>query len=480
MEKFFKKLFLILVFSASFLIINFLSFFIFQHFPVTGDEYSYIFQAKIFKLGRLYVNSHPLMEFFDLHHVVNNGRMYSKSPPGTSIMLFLGELVNMPWIVNPLLGSLTLVIFYFIGKNLYDEKRAQYIVIFILLTPVFLIYSSTYFTELPSLFFLSLSLFYFIKSREGKNKNWIFSGLSWGMAFITRPLTSIAYLIPFLIFWFISFIKKKLAKGIFFWFIASMPFIFFFIFYNYSLTGNILTTPYFVYEKSCCFYCVCEPCDYNLILDMLWKNVISIPNMFYMPIVKYLFFVLFMLISIISIVKNKNFWEICLFIGFIIAIILHSFYINGPSSRFFYDPLILLFLPFVSGIFLVSDFIGRKMHLKSEKIQLVFLITYVILFIFALNHSLKIYINEIKIIKQPYDEIKHENISNAIVFIKSVPRWGPTFYTRNSPTFNDDIIFARDLNEKNKLLMKMYSNKSYYLYDYNSTIRLKELNLSQT
>ena len=31
----------------------------------------------------------------------------------------------MPWIVNPLMGSLSIITFYFIGKEIYDERTAR-------------------------------------------------------------------------------------------------------------------------------------------------------------------------------------------------------------------------------------------------------------------------------------------------------------------------------------------------------------------
>ena len=57
-----------------FIFTNLFSYFIFDHTPHVHDEICYIFQAKIFKSGQLYVPSSCEKEFFDFAHMINNGK----------------------------------------------------------------------------------------------------------------------------------------------------------------------------------------------------------------------------------------------------------------------------------------------------------------------------------------------------------------------------------------------------------------------
>jgi asparagine N-glycosylation enzyme membrane subunit Stt3 len=90
------------------------------------DNIDQVFHAKIFLNGHLTVPSHQYKEFFDFTHNINNGKWYSEYPPGHTFTLMLGLLLGAPWIVNPLLGSLSIVLFYLIGREVFDEKIGVY------------------------------------------------------------------------------------------------------------------------------------------------------------------------------------------------------------------------------------------------------------------------------------------------------------------------------------------------------------------
>ncbi len=55
--------------------------------------------------------------------------------------------------------------------------------------------------------------------------------------------------------------------------------------------------------------------------------------------------------------------------------------------------------------------------------------------------------------------IKREKISNAVVFVGS---YYGSVLAENSPLLDDDIIYVRDLGEKNVLMMKYYPDRKYY------------------
>jgi len=56
--------------------------------------------------------SPPARESFDFPHTINNGRWYSMYPPGWPLLLALGVLVQAPWLINPILGGLTILLLF--------------------------------------------------------------------------------------------------------------------------------------------------------------------------------------------------------------------------------------------------------------------------------------------------------------------------------------------------------------------------------
>jgi hypothetical protein len=56
--------------------------------------------------------------------------------------------------------------------------------------------------------------------------------------------------------------------------------------------------------------------------------------------------------------------------------------------------------------------------------------------------------------------VKLEKISNAVIFVGS---YYGSVLAENSPLLDGDIIYVRDLAEKNLLMMKSYPNRRYYL-----------------
>ena len=84
-----------------------------QRFPPSGDDYSYLYQAKLLASGKLYAED-PLYDLADpLHHCVqiscmtdDQGRRFSKYPPGWPALLALGALLGVPWLIDPILGAI--------------------------------------------------------------------------------------------------------------------------------------------------------------------------------------------------------------------------------------------------------------------------------------------------------------------------------------------------------------------------------------
>ena len=174
-----------------------ISLLIFQDSVLSSDEWSYLIQAQIFSQGRLGVPSPMHREFFDFVHIVNNGRYYSKYPPGWPFLLAIGVFLGMPRIVNPLLGAGTLLLIHAMGKKLYTPQIALLGSLFALGSPYFLFNTASYFAHTASLFFVVLLLFLLMQGWKERSSLYFFlAGLSGSASFLVRPFDQCAVLIP--------------------------------------------------------------------------------------------------------------------------------------------------------------------------------------------------------------------------------------------------------------------------------------------
>ena len=80
---------------------------VFDGQPLLIDELVQRLQARILASGALSLPTHAEPAFFSLTNVVDaGGRYFGQFPPGWSVALALGELVNAPWLIGPLAGGL--------------------------------------------------------------------------------------------------------------------------------------------------------------------------------------------------------------------------------------------------------------------------------------------------------------------------------------------------------------------------------------
>lgn len=119
-----------------------------------------------------------------------------------NIVLF-GKLISLLFS----LGILTLS--YFIAKEIFSRKTANLSVFLLALTPTFFFFSKTMLSEIISTFFVLLAVYLFIK------KNYLLSGLFFGMAFMARFVQMIPFLTVIILFSICNKNDKKFIKHLF-------------------------------------------------------------------------------------------------------------------------------------------------------------------------------------------------------------------------------------------------------------------------
>lgn len=177
-----------------------LSAWIFDRTPHVVDGIAHLFQARTFGSGRLFLESHPLPEFFDLNTMVNDGRWYSQYPPGHTVLLLLGSTLGIPWAVNPLLGAVLVGATYLLGRDVYGGHVARTGVVLVVLSPFVALMSSEFYSHATAAACLTLALWAYVRfDRRGTRGVALFGAVMLGFALLSRPLTAMAFSVPIVI-----------------------------------------------------------------------------------------------------------------------------------------------------------------------------------------------------------------------------------------------------------------------------------------
>lgn len=224
---------------------------VFEGIPHTEDEVAFLFQAKTLASGRLYVPTPPNLEFYNLPFLIDrNGMWFGKYPPGYPMVLALGVIWGHPWLINPIMGSLALVIIYLTGRRLYGTAVGAVAASLGIVSPFFLMQSGSLLSHATTLFFTSLFIYSFLRVSENSSRRFaIIAGVCLGMAFLSRQLTAVGIAVPFVMYGLYRVLREpRPALSAYSWTLVSfIPFLTALLLCNAFFTGNPLVSTYELY-----------------------------------------------------------------------------------------------------------------------------------------------------------------------------------------------------------------------------------------
>ncbi len=214
--------------------------------PLTNDERAYLFQAELFASGEHARDVGDLADFFPARQILPGARAFSKYPPGTSAALAVGELVGLPELLPRLLAGLLPLFAFRIARRLLCP-RPERAALLVALSPVVLGVETLWLSHalsLPAcLVFAELSL----AARERKRPSFplaLGAGVALSLAFLARPLTALAFALPFAPVWLVRpRAALVLCAGL-------LPGAAFFLWTNAVLTGHPFETAYGLYADT--------------------------------------------------------------------------------------------------------------------------------------------------------------------------------------------------------------------------------------
>ncbi|MFQ5745771.1 MAG: hypothetical protein ACE5HF_00955 [Gemmatimonadota bacterium] len=167
--------------------------------PHISDAVAYQLQAKAMAGGSLSIAAPDHPEFFGFTHTLLDGtRWYGIMNPGWPAILAIGYLVGAPWLVNPVLGGLTLLALHaFLRRAGFGETDGRVAVVLLAISPFALFLSASYMSHAASLLAFVLLLLFWARVLDGAGAAAsIGAGLALVAGMLIRPVDAAAVAAP--------------------------------------------------------------------------------------------------------------------------------------------------------------------------------------------------------------------------------------------------------------------------------------------
>jgi hypothetical protein len=174
---------------------------VFERVPHLEDEVAYLFEAKLLATGHSVIPSPtPSRPFWQPFVVDLNGNRFGKYPLGWPGTLAIGVAAGEPWLVNALLGALTVALVFRLGSEIFNVDVGLVAAGLTAFSPMALLLNATLMGHTAALFTSMLFMYAYWRIEQGNHRlRWgIVAGLALGMTLINRPLAGVAVAAPFI------------------------------------------------------------------------------------------------------------------------------------------------------------------------------------------------------------------------------------------------------------------------------------------
>lgn len=219
---------------------------VFERVPHVSDSVSYLIQAKYFSAGKLYLPAPPDAAAFGYEKLYDDGsKWWAYGFPGWPAVLSLGVLAGAPWLVNPIIGALTILFSYSLIRRLYDQNLAVIVVLLLAVSPWFLFMSATFMSHPSTLLWTVVALLSIEKERQRRHGLWgCLGGVSMGALLLTRPFEAVL-LGPVILLWCLWPFPSRLSwRGLMGMGLAGLMVAGLIFPYNHAITGSFTEPPH--------------------------------------------------------------------------------------------------------------------------------------------------------------------------------------------------------------------------------------------
>ena len=166
----------------------------YQRMPHIPDEVVYLLHARYFADGLLTMPAPPVPGAFDLDLMnYEPARWFSPVPPGWPAILAVGVKLGAPWLVNPLLAGLNVVLASLLLREIYPRRTARLVILLLAASPWAILMAMNLTTHTASLAAALLAALAVARLRRGSSLGWaLLGGAMIGGVSLIRPLEGFA------------------------------------------------------------------------------------------------------------------------------------------------------------------------------------------------------------------------------------------------------------------------------------------------
>lgn len=475
------------------------NYFIFDQAPHVHDEIVYLFQARIFLTGHFSAPLPCAVASFDFPHMVNVGRWYSIYPPGFPALLTVGLLFGAPWLVNPLLGALAVILFFFLGAEVYDRRTGILAALLGAASIWLLLMSSSMMAHTASMLAGAVFVLFVFKSlRSPTIGRGLAAGLGLGMAMLVRPYNAVLLALPFLVVLTVRALKafKLRWKNILALALVAGLASAFYLYYNASTTGQALKPGYLARYGKAYSVIFGRPAtmdnDYTPFVASLQigENLEAINNyLFGWPLTSLWPLLLALWLAARRREKSGPTW--LLFSAFLVMVVgLYFFWGSfiAFGARMFFDAMPIFVLLSAKGLVEIPGLLAKKFRRVGLPAWRRVLAAVLILFTgyafavrfprwtvpawsewFYERYDYKLAGSSTRV----HNAVRAAGLHNALVVLKFLyspmtgfpTGWWGSGFMHDTPALDGDIIYANDLGpEANLQLARCYPGRSIYYY----------------
>lgn len=171
-----------------------LAFTAFDRMPRLPDEVAYLFQAKMYAAGQLYLpapgGALDAALAYDWISIAG-GKWYSIFPPGWPVVLAGGVALGAPFLVNPLLTALGVLLSHSFVTRIASARLAALVSLLLCVSPWFLAMGASLMSHPLTLVLVLGAWRLILVERRFRLGAWALAGLLMGALFLTRPLEGV-------------------------------------------------------------------------------------------------------------------------------------------------------------------------------------------------------------------------------------------------------------------------------------------------
>jgi hypothetical protein len=224
------------------------AFFILDRFPNSGDEFSYLFEARTLAGFRLW-EAPPVLgtDLIPFRTWILGSKWISQYPPGWPMVLSAALLLGLPaWIINALLGGGSVAAISVLCRRVGDQSATIVAVGLFTLTPFYVMNAASYFPHVfSSLLIVLLCLCLLPDGEILRGHKLVAAGAIVGLLAMTRYF-DVLPLLPSLFFWLVMQRPTAWPRTIGLLTAGFIPFLILLMIYQDLITGSPFRTTYSV------------------------------------------------------------------------------------------------------------------------------------------------------------------------------------------------------------------------------------------